>query len=137
MVVPRCPFGQAKRTRPCTRKGMDDYWPSWPSKLLLESTPSLEPRHARDRAAAPFSSTAGPIQRGIILRTFVVGTTIIDVAAHISREDLEFDRLVLRRFEGSEALANAAFQTLVDRYRDKPLAEYAMAPQEVELKLSR
>jgi hypothetical protein len=71
------------------------------------------------------------------LRTFVVGTTKIDVAAHISREDLEFDRLVLRRFEGSEALANAAFQTLVDRYRDKPLAEYAMAPQEVELKLSR
>jgi hypothetical protein len=67
------------------------------------------------------------------LRTFVVGTTKIDITAHISREDLELDRLVLRRFEGSEALANAAFQTLVDRYRDKPLAEYAMAPREVEL----
>jgi hypothetical protein len=67
------------------------------------------------------------------LRTFVVGTTKIDVIAHISREDLELDRLILRRFEGSETLANAAFQTLVDRYRDRPLAEYAVAPQEVEL----
>ena len=68
-----------------------------------------------------------------LVRTFVVGTTKIDVIAHISREDLELDRLILRRFEGSETLANAAFQTLVDRYRDRPLAEYAVAPQEVEL----
>ena len=60
-------------------------------------------------------------------------TTKLDVIAHISREDLELDRLVLRRFEGSETLANAAFQTLVDRYRDKPLAAYATAPREVEL----
>ena len=67
------------------------------------------------------------------MRTFVVGTTKIDVIAHISREDLELDRLILRRFEGSETLANAAFQTLVDRYRDRHLAEYAVAPQEVEL----
>jgi hypothetical protein len=77
---------------------------------------------------------AGPILKGgVSLRTFVVGTTKIDVIAHISREDLELDRLILRRFEGSETLANAAFQTLVDRYRDRPLAEYAVAPQEVEL----
>jgi hypothetical protein len=69
----------------------------------------------------------------MISRTFVVGTTKIDVTAHISREDLELDRLILRRFEGSEALANAAFQTLVDRYRDRPLAEYARAPREIEL----
>jgi hypothetical protein len=67
------------------------------------------------------------------LRTFVVGTTKIDITAHISREDLQLDRLVLRRYEGSEALANAAVRTLIDRYRDKPLAEYAMAPREVEL----
>jgi hypothetical protein len=65
-----------------------------------------------------------------------MGTTKIDVIAHISREDLELDRLVLRRFEGSETLANAAFQTLVHRYRDRPLAEYAMAPQEVEARLT-
>ena len=57
------------------------------------------------------------------MRTFIVGTTKIDVVAHISREDLELDRLVLSRFEGSEMIANAAFQTLVDRYRGRPLAE--------------
>jgi hypothetical protein len=67
------------------------------------------------------------------MRTFVVGTTKIDVIAHISREDLELDQLVLSRFEGSEIVANAAFQTLVDRYRGKPLAEYALAPPEIEL----
>jgi hypothetical protein len=32
------------------------------------------------------------------------------------------DRLVLGRFEGSERLANAALQTPVDHYRDRPLA---------------
>ena len=57
------------------------------------------------------------------MRTFVVGTTKIDVIAHISREDLELDRLVLSRFEGSEMIASAAFQALVDRYRGRPLAE--------------
>ena len=67
------------------------------------------------------------------MRTFVVGTTKIDVIAHISREDLELDRLVLSRFEGSEMIANAAFQALVDRYRGRPLAEYALAPSEIEL----
>jgi hypothetical protein len=67
------------------------------------------------------------------MRTFVVGTTKIDVIAHISREDLELDRLVLSRFEGSETIANAAFQALVDRYRGRPLAEYALATPEVEL----
>ena len=67
------------------------------------------------------------IQRGTSLRTFVIGTTKIDVTAHIGAENLELDRLILGRFEGSETLANAAFQTLVDRYRDRPLAEYAMA----------
>ena len=51
------------------------------------------------------------------MRTFVVGTTKIDVIAHIGREDLELDRLVLSRVEGSELIANAAFQALVDRYR--------------------
>jgi len=40
---------------------------------------------------------------------------------------------VLSRFEGSETIANAAFQALVDRYRGRPLAEYALAPPEVEL----
>jgi len=67
------------------------------------------------------------------MRTFVVGTTKIDVIAHIGREDLELDRLVLSRFEGSEMIANAAFQALVDRYRGRPLAEYALAPSEIEL----
>jgi hypothetical protein len=69
----------------------------------------------------------------VTMRTFVSGTTRIDVIAHISREDLELDRLVLRRFEGSEVTANAAFQTLIDRYGGKPLAEYAMAPREIAL----
>ena len=67
------------------------------------------------------------------MRTCIVGTTKIDVVAHISREDLEVDRLVLSRFEGSEMIANAAFQTLVDRYRGRPLAEYALASPEIEL----
>ena len=70
---------------------------------------------------------------GSSLRIFVIGSTKIDVIAHISSEDLELDRLILGRFEGSETLANAAFQTLVDRYRDRPLAEYAVAPPEVEV----
>ncbi len=52
---------------------------------------------------------------------------------HISREDLERDRLVLSRFEGSETIANAAFQTLVDRYGGRPLAAYASAPQQIDL----
>jgi len=67
------------------------------------------------------------------MRTFVAGATKIDVIAHISREDLELDRLVLCRFEGSETIANAAFQTLVHRYGGRPLAEYALAPQEIDL----
>jgi hypothetical protein len=67
------------------------------------------------------------------MRTFVVGTSKIDVIAHIGREDLELDRLVLSRVEGSEVIANAAFQVLVDRYRGRPLAEYALAPPEIEL----
>ena len=52
---------------------------------------------------------------------------------NISREDLELDRLVISRFEGSETIANAAFQTLVDRYGGRPLAEYASAPQQIDL----
>jgi hypothetical protein len=72
----------------------------------------------------------------IEIRTFVAGTTKIDVIAHISRDDLELDRLVLRRFEGSERIANAAFQALVDRYGGRPLAEYALAPREIEIDLS-
>ncbi len=67
------------------------------------------------------------------MRTFIAGTTKIDIIAHISREDLELERLVLHRFEGSESAANAAFQRLVDRYRGRPLAEYALAPQEIEV----
>ncbi len=67
------------------------------------------------------------------MRTFIAGTTKIDIIAHISREDLELERLVFHRFEGSESTANAAFQTLVDRYRGRPLAEYALAPQEIEV----
>ena len=65
------------------------------------------------------------------MRTFVAGKTKIDVIAQISREDLELDRLVLSRFEGSATIANAAFQTLVDRYSGRPLAEYALAPREI------
>jgi hypothetical protein len=65
------------------------------------------------------------------MRTFVVGTTKIEVIAQISREELELDRLVLSRFEGSATTANAAFQTLVDRYSGRPLAEYALAPGEI------
>jgi hypothetical protein len=76
----------------------------------------------------------GPVHVGEIdMRTFVAGATKIDVIAHISREDLELDRLVLCRFEGSETIANAAFQTLVHRYGGRPLAEYALAPQEIDL----
>jgi hypothetical protein len=56
-----------------------------------------------------------------------------EVIAHISREDLELDRLVLSRFEGSETIANAAFGTLVNRYGGRPLAEYALAPPEIDL----
>ena len=67
----------------------------------------------------------------IDMRTFVAGETKIDVIAHIRQEDLELDRLVLSRFEGSETIANAAFQTLVERYGGRPLAEYALAPQEI------
>jgi hypothetical protein len=69
----------------------------------------------------------------IDMRTFMAGTTKIDVIAHISQEGLELDRLVLSRFEGCETTANAALQTLVDRYGGRPLAEYASAPQEIEL----
>jgi hypothetical protein len=76
----------------------------------------------------------GPVPEGEIdMRTFVAGATKIDVIAHISREDLELDRLVLSRFEGSETIANAAFQTLVDRYGGRPLAEYASAPKQIDL----
>ena len=67
----------------------------------------------------------------LTMRTFMADTTKIDVVAHISLEGLELDRLVLRGFEGSETAANAAFQTLVDRYCGRPLAEYAMAPQQI------
>jgi hypothetical protein len=67
------------------------------------------------------------------MRTFVAGTTKIDVVAHISREDLELDRLVLCRYEGSQTIANAAFQALINRYGGRPLAEYALAPQEIDL----
>jgi hypothetical protein len=70
---------------------------------------------------------------GIAMRTFFSDTTKIDVIAHISGDDLEVDRLVLRRFEGSETTATAAFQKLVARYRGRPLAEYAVAPSEVAL----
>jgi hypothetical protein len=61
------------------------------------------------------------------MRTFVTGTTRIDVVAQISQGALELDRLVLSRFEGSQTIAHEAFEKLVDRYRGKPLAEYAMA----------
>jgi hypothetical protein len=37
------------------------------------------------------------------MRTFIAGTTKIDIIAHISREDLELEGLVLHRFEGSES----------------------------------
>jgi hypothetical protein len=67
------------------------------------------------------------------MRTFIAGTTRIDVIAHIGHDNLELDRLVLSRFEGSEPVANAAFQALVQRYGGKPLAEYALAPQEIDL----
>ena len=67
------------------------------------------------------------------MRTFVVGATKINVIAQISHEDLELDRLVLSRFDGSPTVANAAFRTLIDRYRGRPLAEYAQAPQEISL----
>ena len=67
------------------------------------------------------------------MRTFVAGTTKIDVVAQISREALELDWLVLSRFEGSPTIAREAFRKLVDRYRGKPLAEYAVAPQMINL----
>jgi hypothetical protein len=67
------------------------------------------------------------------MRTFVTGTTRIDVVAQISQGALELDRLVLMRFEGSRTIAHEAFEKLVDRYRGRPLAEYAMASQLVQL----
>jgi len=67
------------------------------------------------------------------MRTFVAGTTKIDVVAQISREALELDWLVLSRFEGSPTIAHEAFRKLVDRYRGKPLAEYAVASQMINL----
>jgi hypothetical protein len=67
------------------------------------------------------------------MRTFVAGTTKIDVLAQISREALELDWLVLSRFEGSQSIAHEAFRKLVDRYRGKPLAEYATASQLINL----
>jgi hypothetical protein len=67
------------------------------------------------------------------MRMFVVGATKINVIAQISNEDLELDRLVLSRFDGSPTVASAALRTLIDRYRDRPLAEYARAPQEIDL----
>jgi hypothetical protein len=63
------------------------------------------------------------------MRTFFSDTTKIDVIAHISGDDLEVDRLVLRRFEGSETTA----EKLVARYCGRPLAEYAVAPPEIAL----
>ena len=44
------------------------------------------------------------------MRTFVAGETKIDVIAHISQEDLELDRLMLSRFEGSETIATRLFK---------------------------
>jgi hypothetical protein len=76
-----------------------------------------------DRALGRRRTVAG----GIVMRTFLADTTKIDVIAHISGDDLGIDRLVLRRFEGSETTANAAFQKLVARYCGRPLAEYAVA----------
>jgi hypothetical protein len=73
------------------------------------------------------------LQGGIAMRTFLVDTTKIDVIAYISGDDLQIDRLFLRRFEGSEAAATAAFQKLVDRYCGRPLAEYAVAPSLIAL----
>ena len=70
---------------------------------------------------------------GINMRTFIAGTTTIDVIAHIGTDNLELDRLVLSRFEGSEPVANAAFKSLVERYGGRPLAEYALAPREIDL----
>jgi hypothetical protein len=43
---------------------------------------------------------------GINMRTFIAGTTTIDVIAHIGPDNLELDRLVLSRFEGSEPVAS-------------------------------
>ena len=65
------------------------------------------------------------------MRTFVAGTTTIDVIAQLSQDELELDRLVLSRFEGSARIASAVFQALVDRYNGRPLAEYALAPREL------
>jgi hypothetical protein len=55
------------------------------------------------------------------------------VIAHIGPDNLELDRLVLSRFEGSQPVANAAFKSLVERYGGRPLAEYALAPREIDL----
>jgi hypothetical protein len=63
------------------------------------------------------------------MRTFVTGTTRIDVVAKTGQGALELDRLVPSRFEGSRTIAHEAFGKLVDRYPGKPLAEYAMAAQ--------
>ena len=65
-----------------------------------------EPRRGLSVKGAAGTSSCG----GMDMRTFVAGETKIDVIAHISQEDLELDRLVLSRFEGSEMIANAAFQ---------------------------
>jgi hypothetical protein len=58
---------------------------------------------------------------------------VLRFSRHPLRADLELNRLVLCRFEGSETIANAAFQALDDRYGGRPLAKYALAPQEIDL----
>jgi hypothetical protein len=63
------------------------------------------------------------------MRTFFSDTTKIDVIAHISGDDLEVDRLVLRRFEGSETTATAAFQKMVARYCGRPWRSMQWLPR--------
>jgi hypothetical protein len=51
------------------------------------------------------------------MRTFVVGATKINVIAQISHEDLELDRLVLSRFDGSPTVADAALAAIATMYK--------------------
>jgi hypothetical protein len=88
--------------------------------------------HERPRVGRALDQL-GTITFGGNMRTFVAGTTKIDVLAQISREALELDWLVLSRFEGSPTIAHEAFRKLADRYCGKPLAAYAMASPVIHL----
>ena len=66
------------------------------------------------------------------MRTFIAGTTTIDVIAHIG-PDKNSTGWCLAVLKDQSRLQNAAFKSSVERYGGRPLAEYALAPREIDL----